>query len=120
MLFLESTNSPTLSGNKDELNVYQSQYDDVLRKVLLICPLEMVGQILRKDMGNIMKEASFWTPDGKRKRGRSTKITWRSTRAKELVSVDLSRWGQKGGTGSVQLEKITVEALCVAWHDKDQ
>ena len=41
-------------------------------------------------MDNIMmKEALFWTLDGKRKRG-GPKITWRRTAAKELASAHLS------------------------------
>ena len=49
----------------------------------------LAGHIQRKDTGNIGKEALFWTPDGKRKRGR-TKKTWRRSAAKELASVGFS------------------------------
>lgn len=50
-----------------------------------------IGHILRRDPESIIKTALFWTPEGKRKRGRP-KVTWRRTVEAEMKEHQRS-WG---------------------------
>ncbi|KAL9973929.1 hypothetical protein ACROYT_G020450 [Oculina patagonica] len=43
-----------------------------------------IGHVLRKDSGDVAKEGLFWTPEGKRARGRP-RTTWRRSAEKELT-----------------------------------
>ena len=56
-----------------------------------------VGHILRKDMGNIMKEALFWTPDGKKKPEGKTQNNLEKDCGKGAgVSSSVLEWGPTG------------------------
>ena len=73
-----------------------------------------VGHILRKDIGNITREAMFWTPDGKRKEERP-KITWKRLASAHLLRSEVQKVAQNRTSW-----RNTVEALCVAWREKDR
>jgi len=50
-----------------------------------------IGHVLRKDQQDLTKTALFWTPEGKRRRGRP-RITWRRTVEAEMNELNHS-WG---------------------------
>ena len=77
-----------------------------------------IGHVLRKDSGDVAKESLFWTPEGKRQRGRP-RITWRRSAEKELKSMHLT-WNEIRKVAQDRSRwRETVEALCVPWRKKD-
>ena len=50
-----------------------------------------IGHVLRKDQQDLAKTALFWTPEGKRRRGRP-RITWRRTVESEMADKNQT-WG---------------------------
>ena len=77
-----------------------------------------IGHVLRKDSGDVAKESLFWTPEGKRQRGRP-RITWRRSAEKELKSMHLT-WNEIQKVAQDRSRwRETVEALCVPWRKKD-
>ena len=78
----------------------------------------MDWHVLRKDSGDVAKESLFWTPEGKRQRGRP-RITWRRSAEKELKSMHLT-WNEIRKVAQDRSRwRETVEALCVPWRKKD-
>ena len=67
---------------------------------------------------SLAKESLFWTPEGKRQRGRP-RITWRRSAEKELKSMHLT-WNEIRKVAQDRSRwRETVEALCVPWRKKD-
>jgi hypothetical protein len=66
--------------------------------------MEMIGHVLRKEPDDTTKIALYWTPEGKRKRGRP-KVTWRRTVEAELKDMKES-WNslqkQETDTGGIE------------------
>ncbi|KAL9978202.1 hypothetical protein ACROYT_G015696 [Oculina patagonica] len=71
-----------------------------------------IGHVLRKDSGDVAKEGLFWTPEGKRARGRP-RTTWRRSAEKELKSLHLTWNGIRKATQDRSRWRETVEALCI-------
>ena len=77
-----------------------------------------IGHILRKDPNDIAKEGLFWTPEGKRQRGRP-RTTWRRSTKKELKTMHLT-WSEIRKVAQDRSRwRETVKALCVRWRDED-
>ena len=51
-----------------------------------------IGHVIRRDRSSITRTALHWTPEGRRKRGRQKKNTWRRTIAGELKTMNKT-WG---------------------------
>jgi len=77
-----------------------------------------IGHILRKDPSNISKEGLFWTPEGKRQRGRP-RTTWRRSTEKELETIHLTLVEIWKAAQDRLCWRQTVKALCIQWHDED-
>ena len=61
------------------------------------------------------KEGLFWTPEGKRQRGRP-RTTWRRSTEKELETIHLT-WGEIRKAAQDHLHwRETVKTLCVRWR----
>ena len=52
-----------------------------------------IGHVLRKPHNSITKEALYWTPEGKRKRGRP-RLTWRQSVESEMKGRLGLTWGE--------------------------
>ena len=78
-----------------------------------------IGHVLRKELGDVAKEGLFWTPEGKRARGRP-RTTWRRSAEKELKSLHLTWNGIRKAAQDRSRWRETVEALCVQWREKDR
>ncbi len=78
-----------------------------------------IGHVLRKESGDVAKEGLFWTPEGKRARGRPW-TTWRRSAEKELKSLHLTWNGIRKAAQNRSRWRETVEALCVQWREKDR
>ena len=52
-----------------------------------------IGHVLRKPHNSITKEALYWTPEGKRKRGRP-RLTWRQSAKSEMKGRLGLTWGE--------------------------
>jgi len=77
-----------------------------------------IGHVLRKDPSDIAKEGLFWTPEGKRQRGRP-RTTWRRSTEKELKTIYLT-WSEiRKAAQDRSRWRETVKALCVRWRDVD-
>ena len=80
---------PQKVSNQDLLN--RCQLED-MAMIITKRRWKWLGHVLRKDHSNITRTALFWTPEGKRKRGRP-KITWRLT-----VEAEMKAYHQTWGT----------------------
>ena len=78
-----------------------------------------IGHILRKDSTSISRTGLFWTPDGKRKRGRP-RATWRRTSEKELEDLGWSWAVIRKKAQDQQCWRTVAETLCARWYDKDR
>ncbi|XP_061188858.1 uncharacterized protein LOC133197034 [Saccostrea echinata] len=79
---------PNTISNQDLLN--RCQQED-MATIIIRRRWNWLGHVLRRDSDSIIKTALFWTPEGKRKRGRP-KVTWRRTVEAEL-KVQKRSWG---------------------------
>ena len=77
-----------------------------------------IGHTLRKESGNITRQALDWNPQGKRKRGRPV-TTWRRTLDKELKTIKMS-WGEAKRTAQDREKwRSAVKALCSSRDEED-
>ena len=78
-----------------------------------------IGHTLRKDSGNIARQALDWNPKGKRRRGRPRK-TWRRSVHEEAERMGKS-WEQLKGVARDRVEwKALTEALYSARKEKEK
>ena len=77
-----------------------------------------LGHVLRKDPDDISREAVFWTPQGKRKKGRP-KITWRRTMQMELNEAKITmKEAEKLARNRVRWRAVA-DATCATRHEED-
>ena len=79
---------PNTISNQDLLN--RCQQED-MATIITRKRWKWFGHVLRREPDSIIKTTLFWTPEGKRKRGRP-KITWRRTVEAEMRKQKRS-WG---------------------------
>ena len=78
-----------------------------------------IGHVLRGDPNSVSREGLFWTPEGKRQRGRP-KTTRRRSAEKEWLSIKLT-WSEirKAAQNCVRWREL-VAALCVPWRNEER
>ena len=75
-----------------------------------------IGHVLRQDEESLAKTALYWTPEGKRRRGRP-KTTWRRTVEAEMRNGGKT-WGQLSRLAEDRSEwRNFVAALCARRHE---
>ena len=73
---------------------------------------------MRKEPGNITRQALEWNPQGKRKRGRP-KQTWRRSLQSELKASGLTWEETKRNARDRRKWRDVVEALCFSRSEED-
>ena len=75
-----------------------------------------IGHVLRKPQDDITKEALFWTPDGRRRRGRPC-LTWRRSVESELKGRLGLTWSEASRIAQDRERwRDLVGALCATWR----
>ena len=75
-----------------------------------------IGHVLRKNQQDLTKTALFWTPEGKRRRGRP-RITWRHTVEAEMNELNHSWESQQKMAKDRQKWRTFVAAPHAIWRN---
>ena len=110
-------------SDENKIDVFQSR---CLRRIFKMCWQERITNkevLMMAEMENLNNDcrtALTWTPEGRRKRGRS-RTTWRRTAEREREKARWKNWSE------VQIAvadraglRSCVEALCAIWHEVDR
>ena len=80
---------PYTISNRD---LYERARESPISETLKVRRWRWIGHVLRREKDNNCRVALTWTPEGKRKRGRPIKTTWRNTIERERKELGWTSW----------------------------